>query len=75
MCKYHNHNDCYQKTREIDPWFPHSLEEIVIWTVERETGESGGRLLCFLWDKHIRIQGFIGRDLPVCNHKYSSLLE
>ena len=39
MCKYKDHNECYQKAREIDPWFPHSLEEIIIWTVERETGE------------------------------------
>ncbi len=29
---------CFEKSREINCWFPHTIEEIIVWTVERETG-------------------------------------
>ena len=40
MCRLDAHEICFVKTRETNPWFPHTVEETVIWTVERETGLS-----------------------------------
>lgn len=37
-----DHRACFEKTRENNPWFPHAVEEMVIWTVERETGKTLG---------------------------------
>ena len=31
-----DHSVCFDKTRDNNPWFPHTIEEMVIWTVERE---------------------------------------
>ena len=37
VCKKSDHTHCYKQN--TTPWFPHSVEELVIWTVEREKGE------------------------------------
>jgi len=39
VCKKQDHSACYTMSKGTDPWFPHSVEEMVIWTVERETGK------------------------------------
>lgn len=39
VCSMADHQVCFEKTRENNPWFPHTVEEMVIWTVERETGK------------------------------------
>ena len=38
VCKKTEHQTCYAMSRGTNPWFPHTVEELVIWTVERETG-------------------------------------
>jgi hypothetical protein len=38
ICKKNNHGQCYKLT--TNPWFPHSVEELVIWTIERERSVS-----------------------------------
>lgn len=38
-CKKHDHKTCFNMSRGTNPWFPHSVEELVIWTVERACGE------------------------------------
>ena len=38
-CKKNDHKSCYVMSIGTNPWFPHTVEELVIWTVERETGE------------------------------------
>ena len=40
VCKKNNHSSCFAMSRGTNPWFPHTAEELVIWTVERETGRS-----------------------------------
>uniref|UniRef100_A0A1X7UD81 C2H2-type domain-containing protein n=2 Tax=Amphimedon queenslandica TaxID=400682 RepID=A0A1X7UD81_AMPQE len=40
VCSMADHRGCFEKTRENNPWFPHAVEEMVIWTVERETGKD-----------------------------------
>ena len=37
ICKKNDHGQCYKLT--TNPWFPHSVEELVIWTIEREKCE------------------------------------
>ena len=36
ICKKEDHQQCYQMSKSTNPWFPHTVEELVIWTVERE---------------------------------------
>ena len=31
-----DHQQCYLMSKSTNPWFPHTVEELVIWTVERE---------------------------------------
>lgn len=38
VCKKNEHQTCYAMSRGTNPWFPHTVEELVIWTVEREKG-------------------------------------
>lgn len=38
ICRKDDHHTCYAMSKGADPWFPHTVEEMVIWTVERETG-------------------------------------
>ena len=38
MCKKNEHKLCYDKSASGDTWFAHSIEELVIWTVERHYG-------------------------------------
>ncbi len=44
MCKKTDHSVCYAMSRDTNPWFPHTIEELVVWIVERDTGELD---LCF----------------------------
>ena len=36
ICKKGDHKTCYYMSKTTNPWFPHTVEELVIWTVERE---------------------------------------
>ena len=38
-CTNPSHGFCFDRSREVNPWFPHTIEEMVIWTVERELGK------------------------------------
>lgn len=38
VCKKENHATCYNMSKTTNPWFPHTVEELVIWTVERDEG-------------------------------------
>ena len=40
VCKKAEHQTCYAMSRGTNPWFPHTVEELVIWTVEREKGRK-----------------------------------
>ena len=40
VCKKKEHNTCYAMSKGTNPWFPHTVEELVIWTVEREKDRS-----------------------------------
>ena len=39
VCKKTDHRTCYAMSKGTNPWFPHTVEELVVWTVERECGE------------------------------------
>ena len=39
ICKRTDHLNCHLMTKNTNPWFPHTVEELVVWTVERERGE------------------------------------
>ena len=39
-CKKDGHPHCFEKAASNEVWYSHSLEELVIWTVERHYGES-----------------------------------
>ena len=39
VCKKKSHTVCYAMSKGTNPWFPHTVEELVIWSVEREHGE------------------------------------
>ena len=39
LCNNPTHDYCFERSQKVNPWFPHTVEEMVIWTVERETGE------------------------------------
>ena len=39
VCNNGEHDYCFDRSRTVNPWFPHTIEEMVIWTVERDTGE------------------------------------
>ena len=39
VCKKTDHQTCYFMSKNTNPWFPHTVEELVIWTVEREKGK------------------------------------
>ena len=39
ICKKPDHQQCYVVAKTTDPAHPHSVEELVIWTVERERCE------------------------------------
>ena len=42
MCnKKDGHRSCLEMARTENPWFPHTVEEMVIWTIERERGGHG----------------------------------
>ena len=36
ICRKTDHKTCYYMSKNTNPWFPHTVEELVIWTVERE---------------------------------------
>ena len=38
ICKKEDHHTCYAMSKGTNSWFPHTVEEMVIWTVERDTG-------------------------------------
>ena len=38
VCKKTDHQTCFFMSKNTNPWFPHTVEELVIWTVEREKG-------------------------------------
>ena len=41
MCnKMDGHRSCFEMARTQGPWFPHTVEEMVIWTVERDRGRK-----------------------------------
>ena len=40
VCKKGDHQTCHHMSRTTNPWFPHTVEELVIWTVEREKSEA-----------------------------------
>lgn len=40
VCKKTEHQTCYAMSRGTNPWFPHTVEELVIWTVERDRGTT-----------------------------------
>ena len=40
-CKKDGHPKCFEKAATNEVWYSHSLEELVIWTVERQYGEWG----------------------------------
>ena len=37
-CHNHDHMSCFEKSATGDSWFAHSIEELVIWTVQRHYG-------------------------------------
>ena len=37
--KLSEHNKCLLLNKRTDPWFPHSIEEMVIWTIECKGGK------------------------------------
>ena len=39
VCNKDEHKVCQFMSKTNDPWFPHTVEELVIWTVEREKRE------------------------------------
>ena len=39
LCNNPAHDYCFERSRKVNPWFPHTVEEMVIWTVERELGK------------------------------------
>jgi hypothetical protein len=39
VCKKTDHRTCFAMSKGTNPWFPHTVEELVVWTVERELGE------------------------------------
>ena len=43
ICRKTDHKTCYYMSKNTNPWFPHTVEELVIWTVERE------RCTCSTW--------------------------
>lgn len=50
MCKKDEHSTCYAMSKGTNPWFPHTVEEMVIWTVERETGwYLSMHFIAFVW--------------------------
>ena len=50
MCnKTDGHRGCLEKARTENPWFPHTVEEIVIWTMEREQGGRGVGVVRWAW--------------------------
>eukprot|EP00731_Ephydatia_muelleri_P031622 Em0023g129a len=53
MCnKKDGHRSCLEMARTENPWFPHTVEEMVIWTIERERDTPFGELYTeFLHDE------------------------
>ena len=39
LCRQKNHTICYAMSTGPNPNFPHTIEELVIWSMEREYGE------------------------------------
>ena len=39
ICNKTEHTTCHYMSKTTNPWFPHTVEELVIWTVEREKRE------------------------------------
>ena len=39
-CAQRNHHKCFSKALDANPFFAHSVEELVVWTVESESGGS-----------------------------------
>ena len=38
VCRKEDHHSCYERSATSDIWFAHTIEELVIWTIEREYG-------------------------------------
>ena len=41
-CHNADHSECYAKSVVKESWYAHSIEELVVWTVERQYSEEGG---------------------------------
>ena len=39
LCKKYEHRNCLLLTRRGNAWYPHSIEEMVIWTIEYKGGK------------------------------------
>ena len=39
ICQKDDHYLCYERSANSDIWFAHTIEELVIWTIEREYGK------------------------------------
>ena len=56
MCKKSEHKLCFDKSASGDTWFAHSIEELVVWTVERHFGlyyTIAVYLSLLLWGIHV----------------------
>ena len=40
VCEKKDHSACYDMSATSDIWFAHSIEELVVWTIEREYGNN-----------------------------------
>ena len=39
MCQRRDHYDCFKIAATTEIWYAHTIEELVVWTIEREYGE------------------------------------
>ena len=39
ICSRANHNSCFEMSATSEVWFAHTIEELVVWTIEREYGK------------------------------------
>ena len=39
MCSRRTHHSCFEMSATSDIWFAHSIEELAIWTIEKEYGK------------------------------------
>ena len=61
VCTHPGHGFCFDRSREVNPWFPHTIEEMVIWTVERELGKSWETMICNFYYLLSSRKGFLHR--------------